>query len=150
MTDDPALVPKEVFHVAIGMVSVIPFLVRAEGVSLKQAHRELGWSLIAAALVYVGFALTWRRDDMYWLIVEGSGVVIYGCFYFMSILLDNLYFLALGWLLHPVWDYVLHSINLDGAQHTPHWYVWACISFDVVVASYIVRRISTEKRKKTV
>ncbi|MFY8275416.1 hypothetical protein AAEU32_14925 [Pseudoalteromonas sp. SSDWG2] len=43
----------------------------------------------------------------------------------------------MGWLLHPVWDVGLHLIVQDG-QFAPLWYVYLCISFDVVVALGIV------------
>jgi hypothetical protein len=47
------------------------------------------------------------------------------------------YWLAAGWALHPLWDYLLHYL---GAGHlfTPWTYAIACISFDWLIAVYIV------------
>ncbi len=44
--------------------------------------------------------------------------------------------LAAGWALHPIWDAGLH-LQGSGATHAPEWYVVACISFDLLIASFI-------------
>jgi len=44
--------------------------------------------------------------------------------------------LALGWLLHPVWDFGAHHLG-SGRSFAPLSYVFACITFDWVVAAYI-------------
>jgi hypothetical protein len=46
------------------------------------------------------------------------------------------YWLALGYLLHPLWDFGAHHIG-PGWSFAPQPYVIACISFDWVVAAYI-------------
>jgi hypothetical protein len=46
------------------------------------------------------------------------------------------YWLALGYLLHPLWDFGVHHIG-PGWTFAPPPYVIACISFDWVVAAYI-------------
>jgi hypothetical protein len=97
------------------------------------SHQILGNTLLIAALIYVAFALIW--GDSRWLMIELVGVIIYGLF----IRLSHIYsikFLALGWLLHPLWDATLH---LYGPAHSlaPTWYAVACISFDIIIAGYI-------------
>lgn len=44
--------------------------------------------------------------------------------------------LALGWALHPIWDFGLHYIG--PGDFAPWAYTIACLSFDWVVAAYIV------------
>ncbi|TKB43139.1 DUF6010 family protein [Thalassotalea mangrovi] len=55
----------------------------------------------------------------------------------------NRIWLALGWLLHPVWDIGLH-LQGPGWHIVPPWYAVACVSFDILVAIYIVWRIRNQ------
>ena len=48
----------------------------------------------------------------------------------------NAKWLALGWALHPLWDFPLHYIG-PGRSFAPWAYTIACISYDWVVAAYI-------------
>ena len=45
--------------------------------------------------------------------------------------------LAAGWALHPVWDIALHFFG-PGRAFAPETYTIACLSYDLVVAGYIV------------
>ena len=45
--------------------------------------------------------------------------------------------LALGYALHSAWDFVLHYLG-PGRSFAPLPYAIACISFDWVVAAYIL------------
>ena len=45
--------------------------------------------------------------------------------------------LALGWAMHVVWDVALH-LQGAGAEYTPGWYPWGCLSFDLVVAGAVL------------
>ncbi len=90
--------------------------------------------LLLAALIYVGFAWRatppWPRTE--WLGVLGFSALAAGGFFLSSKLL------ALGWLVHSLWDTVVHG------QHTPFvpgWYRWACLSFDILAALWISRRV---------
>ena len=47
--------------------------------------------------------------------------------------------LGLGWAVHPVWDFGLHHLG-PGHGIGPWTYAIACISFDWVVAAYILIR----------
>ena len=47
------------------------------------------------------------------------------------------YWLALGYALHPLWDFGVHHLG-PGRTFAPLPYVISCISFDWVVALYIV------------
>ena len=46
--------------------------------------------------------------------------------------------LALGWALHPLWDFLVHYVG--PGTFAPWPYVIACISLDWVVAAYILIR----------
>ena len=90
-----------------------------------------------AAVIYIGFALAW--GDMRWLFIEIAGVAIYGGFFLLANK-QSRYWLAVGWLLHPVWDIALH-LHGPGEHIVPLWYALACLSFDAIVAAYLLRRI---------
>jgi hypothetical protein len=47
------------------------------------------------------------------------------------------WWLAAGWALHPLWDAGLHYFG-PGSSFAPEPYAIACISFDWLVAAYIV------------
>lgn len=90
--------------------------------------------LLFAALIYVGFAYNaatpWPRTE--WLGVLGYGVLaIAGCFVSTKLL-------AVGWLLHSLWDTVIHGAH---TPFVPEWYRWACLSFDVLAALWIGLRV---------
>jgi hypothetical protein len=44
--------------------------------------------------------------------------------------------LALGWAFHAAWDAALHK--LTAAPFVPDWYPLVCLSFDLVLAGYII------------
>jgi hypothetical protein len=90
--------------------------------------------LLMAALIYVGFAhaaaTPWPRTEL--LGVLGYGALAAAGFFVSTKLL------ALGWLLHALWDTVLHGPH---TPFVPDWYRWACLSFDVLSALWISRRV---------
>ena len=45
--------------------------------------------------------------------------------------------LAAGWAAHVAWDVLLH-LSGAGAEYTPHWYPWLCVSFDLVMAGAVL------------
>ena len=47
------------------------------------------------------------------------------------------YWLAAGWALHPIWDVPLHYFG-GGHEFAPESWAIACVSFDWIVALYIV------------
>ncbi|WP_070971149.1 DUF6010 family protein [Vibrio sonorensis] len=135
------------------MFTVIVWLVVGvigSAVLLQYVHRKspktrlniLGCALIIAALIYVAFAA--YAINLKWVGIELVGVFIYGCFFAVA-KQKGLIYLAIGWILHPVWDFVLH---LYGAGHefAPQWYAIMCISFDVTVAVYILIQARVENR----
>jgi hypothetical protein len=104
---------------------------------------ERGLDLLAVGLavvgaVYLGSALNDGRLRLQ--LLEG-GVAVF----FLVLALVGLWYaplvLAAGWLLHAVWDYFHHPHPL-GAPVAAHWYPLACLSFDVLVAAFLVVQYS--------
>jgi hypothetical protein len=94
----------------------------------------LGIFLFSAAGAYFGFAVgAWASPI--WMLVELVQVVIFGTLALRS-LRGSPYWLALGWALHPVWDFMVHYIG-PGHSFTPLTYAIAGVTFDWVVAAYI-------------
>jgi hypothetical protein len=95
--------------------------------------------LVIAAGVYFGFA-TVGRDlvgaNQVWILVELAQAVVFGAIGLLG-LRGSPYWIAAVWALHPVWDFVVHYIR-PGHTFTPWTYAIACVSFDWLVAIYIV------------
>ncbi len=102
----------------------------------KTAKRLLAVGLIIAALIYIGLAIF--EGDSRWVGVEAAGTLLYSAFALAG-LKYTVRWIAIGWLLHPLWDLVVHYAG-PGAHIVPAWYAWACLSFDVIVALYIGKR----------
>ncbi len=95
--------------------------------------------LFIAAGAYFGFATLGREVvDMQpiWMLVELAQVIVFGTLALLG-LRGSPYWIAAGWALHPFWDVVIHYIG-PGHSFTPWTYAIACISFDWLVAIYIV------------
>jgi hypothetical protein len=98
-------------------------------------RRVFAYGLIVAALAYVAFALVGTSTGQ-WIAIEVFGVLVYGLFAVLGLSRSQLW-LALGWAAHPIWDVWLHLIG-GGSAFSPAWYSYVCITFDLLVATYIV------------
>jgi hypothetical protein len=67
---------------------------------------------------------------------EGLGLLLYGAVAWGG-LRGRPWLLALGWAAHVAWDVPLH-LSGAGAEYTPHWYPWLCVSFDLVMACAVL------------
>src|SRR5918992_4238441 len=95
--------------------------------------------LFIAAGAYFGFATLGREvvdTQPIWMLVEIAQVIVFGAIALLG-LRGSPYWIAAGWALHPFWDVVLHYIG-PGHSFTPWTYAIACVSFDWLVAIYIV------------
>ena len=95
--------------------------------------------LFIAAGAYFGFAFLGRElvgTGQIWVPVELLQVVVFGTMALLG-LRGSPYWLAAGWALHPFWDVLLHYVG-PGHSFTPWAYAIACVSFDWLVAIYIV------------
>ncbi|MFK7932988.1 MAG: hypothetical protein AB8G22_05720, partial [Saprospiraceae bacterium] len=87
--------------------------------------------LVAAAVIYVLFAL--RMPEWKWILIEMGGVVLYSTFAILALRVA-LYWLGIGWLLHVLWDTLLHANGYPG--YVPIWYTHFCLGFDIVVVFF--------------
>jgi hypothetical protein len=120
---------------AIGgaILSLIAFLLsRFAGDARGRTVLAIG--LFAAAGAYFGFAIVGSGSRL-WILIELTQVAVFS--------LLGLYgwrgspnWLALGWALHPLWDVGVHYVG-PGQSFAPLGYVFACLTFDLVVAAYI-------------
>ena len=90
--------------------------------------------LFAGAGAYFGFAFT-NQTPRVWALIELLQVIAYGTLGLYG-WRGSPFWVALAWLLHPLWDFGLHYLG-PGDSFAPLRYTIACISFDWVVAAYI-------------
>lgn len=91
--------------------------------------------LFAAAGAYLGFAF----DGAFlrgWVLIELLQIIAFGTLGLYG-WRGSAKWLALGYALHPFWDFPLHYLG-PGQSFTPWPYPIACISFDWVAAAYVV------------
>ena len=89
--------------------------------------------LFAAAGAYLGFAFVPPVSSI-WLLIELLQCIAFGALGLYG-WHGNAKWLALGWALHPLWDFLVHYIG--PGQFAPWAYTIACLSYDWVVAAYI-------------
>ena len=94
--------------------------------------------LFAAAGAYFGFAFN-ETTPRIWVLIELLQVVGFGVLGLYG-WRGSPYWLALGYLLHPLWDFGVHHVG-PGRSFAPVPYVFACVSFDWVVAATSSLRI---------
>lgn len=95
----------------------------------------LAFVLFGAASTYVLFAVQ-AGEGGYWVMGEALGVGVFGGMGLLG-LRGSPWWLAAGWALHPVWDVALHYFG-PGAEFAPVAYTITCLSFDLLVAAYVV------------
>jgi hypothetical protein len=93
----------------------------------------LGVGLVVAAGLYVLFAAL--ANDPRGLVLEASGVALFGALAAVGGR-ESRYVLAAGWVLHVLWDVELHPAGFAG--YAPRWYPAVCLSFDLIVAGYLI------------
>src|ERR1044071_7216414 len=129
------LIPAVLIEGAIGgaVLSLIAFLL-SKFVKDIMGRTLLATALFAAAGAYFGFAVV-ARPRAIWGLLELLQVVAFGTLGLLG-WKGSAKWLALGWLLHPVWDFGVHHLG-TGRSYAPLTYVFACITFDWIVAAYI-------------
>jgi MFS family permease len=91
--------------------------------------------LFVAVGTYVGFAVGAEASGLWQLAQIGQAIAL-GAMALRG-LHGSPYWLAAAWALHVVWDYPLHYLG-PGHAFTPESWAVPCISFDLLVAAYIV------------
>lgn len=123
-------------EIFIGVLIVLPFIPLLNRLSEQWRDRYLAVSLVTAGLIYVGFALIWGNGS--WLMIEVIGLLACVVFAVLGLRISA-FFIGLGWFLHPVWDFGLHT--LVEHEHVPGWYPGFCIGVDWAVAAYAFSKL---------
>lgn len=116
----------------IGLVAVYVFIRLARRAGPAAELRWYAGGLVVAAGIYVAFGLVLGGRPLGFELVQ---LVVFVMLAMAGIRYSPL-ILAAGWLLHSGWD-ALH-LHPTLSSHAPQWYVFACLSFDVALAAYIV------------
>ena len=96
----------------------------------------LATMLFAAAGAYFGFAVVAPLSvSRLWPFIELLQVIAFGAMGLAG-WKGSAKWLALGWALHPIWDFGVHHLG-PGRNFAPLQYVAVCVTFDWVVAAYI-------------
>jgi hypothetical protein len=121
---------------AIGgvVLSLLAFLL-SRFVSEVAGRTVLATVLFAAAGAYFGLAFEEGRYEI-WVLVELLQTIAFGALGLYG-WRGNAKWLALGYALHPFWDFGMHYVG-PGRTFAPWELAILCISFDWVVAAYIL------------
>jgi hypothetical protein len=103
--------------------------------------RDTAFGLLAILLgmiasVYLGYALADGRLRAFQ--VEYVGIVAFTALATIALARDSALLLALGYLGHGLWDLVHHRRGVE--VRIPWWYVPLCLSYDTVLAIYVLVR----------
>ena len=94
--------------------------------------------LVIAAIIYAGFAVAGAAEPR-WMAIEFAGILPFAAFAWLGLRYST-WWLAAGWLAHPLWDTGLHLVSGTPA-FVPSWYPIVCIGFDLLVAGAIAMRL---------
>jgi hypothetical protein len=114
-----------------GVTLVIPSLL-----SRDTAFGLLAILLGMIASVYLGYALADGRLRAFQ--VEYVGMVVFAALATIALARGSAVLLALGYFGHGLWDLIHHRRGVD--TRMPWWYVPLCLSYDAVVAIYVLVR----------
>lgn len=117
----------------LGLGLALAYIVLARLLWPRQQMTVFAIGLVVAAVIYLWFAIDSGSNG--WIPLEALGIGLYGALAWLGIT-RSYNWLALGWLLHPIWDIALHFLG-PGAHIVADWYAIACVSFDVAMAGYI-------------
>ena len=124
-------------HLLLGAVSSLVLITLTRRLAPKLELRIYALSLFVAALIYVVF--TARGATNAWLALEVAGLLVFTLLALLGLKVSAL-LLAFAWALHAAWDVLLHKLLT--AAFVPDWYPLTCLSFDLVLAIYLVRQVS--------
>ena len=91
--------------------------------------------LFIAGGAYVGFVVGAGASGL-WFLAEVVHVVVVGAMGLLG-LRGSPYWIAAGWAVHPLWDVPVHYIG-PGHSFAPESWAISCVTFDWVLAVYIV------------
>ena len=130
----------EISWLILGAILASIYIAVMLRVKVPEFKTNMAIGLVAAALIYVGFALAW--GNLQWVLIEALGVPIYGAMAWLG-LKRSPNWIAVGWLLHMPWDLFVHYVG-PGFHVAPEWYMFACFSFDLIVGGYLLYHFSNQ------
>lgn len=131
-----------ILEVIIGALAAITIWYYYRNLPFRSIMKLWQIGLLVAALIYVGFVIVggaWTDLPR-----ELIGVFLYGLFILLS-QKSSPYFLAFGWLLHVLWDLIIHPTGIH--LYVPAWYPPVCLGFDVAIAVLLFSRILQQQKK---
>lgn len=126
------------FELAVGFALGALLVICARMGGPAREAPVFAWGLVAAAVLYVGFALA-NGAPVRSRLLESLGVVPFAFLAWLGVRRSQLW-LALGWAAHTTWDLGLHA-GAGAPDFVPSWYPVVCTSFDLLVAGYIAARV---------
>ena len=136
-------------QVVMGFVIAVVGIIAVRSIYPREDDAFWRTGLVIAAIIYVVFSFF--GGSVQWMLIEMGGVVLY---FGLAVLAKrySLLFLALGWVLHILWDMLLHAGGVP--SFVPAWYPTLCLGFDLAIAGYVIwlwrERISKGKQKSLV
>lgn len=131
-------------ELAIGITLAGLTILLIQTLSLENNHKMYAVALIIAASIYLGFSLLSQNTT--WIFTETVGTITFSLIAFIGVKFSP-WFLAMGWLIHPVWDLLIDNHKLT--TFVPYWYPTFCIGYDIVIALYIVWKCIKPQEKNS-
>jgi len=128
--------------VSAGILLAVLFVYYLHRWHRRRKHALLGYGLIITALIYVVLAAI--SANALWIVIEVVGSLLFLLLVWMAYQY-SFWFLAMGWLIHIVWDIGGHPFS--NAPYIPDWYPAMCAGFDLVVGLYIVGMLVSHSRR---
>ncbi len=127
--------------ILLGLAAGVAFISVARKIDYSEGDL-LATGLLAAAAIYVVFAVIWGEEG--WIRFEAVGVALFSLIAFLARRFGILW-IGAGWLLHIGWDYLFHMVG-PGEHLVPEWYPPFCIGFDLLVGLYILWTVFRKPR----
>jgi len=121
-----------------GAVACAALILLARRLAPRRELRLYAVGLVVAALIYVGFVA--RDASIGWLAIELAGLAVFALAALAGLKFSP-WILAAAWAAHVAWDVLLHKL-VETPSFVPDWYPMVCVSFDLLLAGYIVVRFS--------
>ncbi|MEO8236353.1 MAG: DUF6010 family protein [Flavobacterium sp.] len=124
------------FTTALSLFVLMPFLKKIIPANLIAAT-----ILVAIGFIYVGFAL--KENAMSDIVLEVIAALV---FYFIALIgfVKNPKLIAIGILLHGIWDFIHHLT--DATVNPTYWPVY-CLTIDVIWSIYFYNIFNKQAKK---
>ncbi|HLL77612.1 MAG TPA: DUF6010 family protein [Pyrinomonadaceae bacterium] len=129
-------------HILLGALGGGAFVLAARALGRRRELPIYAAGLVAAALIYVVFALAGGAPGA-WLAVEFAGLVVFTLFALPGLKSSTMP-PGIGWAAHALWDLLLHADAVvhagagANAHFVPDWYRLICAGFDFALAAYLI------------